>query len=157
MNARDQTWCCAHTEHEEWTTRRVTAQSIGGYDGRRARCALLSVQWHCGEPWSSHSPCLWSNALGSPMKSIGLLGRQFMIKFWIKDGSACMPELTVQWLIVTMTGIHQVTSKRICFYSSSWLIVMHYHHCDRIFCGQLLVVSMLLILNMSQTAWIGRV
>ncbi len=55
-------------------------------------------------------------------------------------------------VMVTMLDIHQISQNVFVLITlSSWLTVMNYH-CDKISCGGSLVASMLLILNMRQTA-----
>jgi hypothetical protein len=93
----------------------------------------------------------WSNALEITNELHGLqeavddhcLNRQWFSAHARIDSTVMM---------ATMPDIRQVSQKVFAFITLSlWLIVMHYH-CDRIFCRQSLVVSVLLILNMRQTA-----
>ncbi len=128
---------------------RVTAQSIGGYDGRRAGCALPSVQKvkNLGDlilpEWSSALDI--TNELHRLWEAVDdhSLNQSWFSTHARVDGTVMM---------VTTPEILRVSQSVFAFIALSlWLIVMHFH-CGRIFCGQSLVVSMLLILIMRQTA-----
>jgi hypothetical protein len=127
-----------------------TTQSIGGYDGGRAGCALPSIK-NTVESLKDLTCPEWSSALDitnelhrlqEAVDDHSLNQRLFSVHARV-DGTVMM---------VTKPEICRVSQIIFAYITQTlWLIVMHYIF-DRIFCRQSWVVLMPLILNMRQTA-----